>query len=232
MQTDQRLVGERIVVVDVEGNGQRPPEIVELAAVTIQDGVVAAPRSWLVHPTRPITPLVTHKVHGIRNADVADAPPFEAIRDDVTALLSGAWFAAHNARIEHDLLAPQLPGWSPRGVLDTLRLARMLWPGRPRYNLDALIEREHLDLTAVAATSQRHRAAYDAYATAQLLLRLVEDLDDVEHPLERLAHLASMSPTRANHDRSTPQLQESLWPDRSTPQLQESLWTPADDLSP
>jgi DNA polymerase III epsilon subunit-like protein len=202
------LAGERLVVVDVEGNGQQPPEIVELAMVAIQDGVLAAPRTWLVRPQRPITPMVTRKVHGIRNADVADAPSFAAIREDVQALLGDAWFVAHNARVEQDILTPQLPGWKPRGVLDTLRLTRAVWPGRAGYGLDALIEQERLDLAAVAAVSQRHRAAYDAYATALLLLCLLDGLGDVEHPLARLAELAAA--TRRAHG-APPAQQESLW---------------------
>jgi DNA polymerase III epsilon subunit-like protein len=204
------LAGQRLVVVDVEGNGQRPPEIVELAAVTIDGGVLAAPRSWLVKPERPITALVTRKVHGIRDADVADAPPFIAIRDQVRLLLGDAWLVAHNARVERDILTPQLPGWSPRGVLDTLRLARELWPGRASYSLDALIQQERLDLSAVAA-SRRHRAAYDAYATALLLLCLLDSLGDVEHPLERLAELATSPPARRGRGGAQPPQQEALW---------------------
>ncbi|MGH3780685.1 MAG: hypothetical protein ACRDRO_08680 [Pseudonocardiaceae bacterium] len=60
------------VVVDVEGNGAQPPDLVELAAVPIIGGVIGEPSSWLVKPdTRlpilrarstasPTTPLPTH----------------------------------------------------------------------------------------------------------------------------------------------------------------------------
>jgi DNA polymerase III epsilon subunit-like protein len=43
------------VVVDVEGNGQQPPDLVELAAVPIVAGVVGEPSSWLVKPDQPIS---------------------------------------------------------------------------------------------------------------------------------------------------------------------------------
>lgn len=42
------------VIVDVEGNGQQPPDLVELAAVPIVAGVVGEPVSWLVKPALPI----------------------------------------------------------------------------------------------------------------------------------------------------------------------------------
>jgi DNA polymerase III epsilon subunit-like protein len=215
------LEGQRRVVVDVEGNGQQPAEIVELAVVTIDGGMLSHPQSWLVKPDRPITALVTRKVHGISNADVADAPPFIAIRDQVQALLADAWLVAHNAHIEVDILAPQLPGWSPCGVLDTLRLARALWPGRASYGLDALIEQERLDLSPVAATSRRHRAAYDAYATALLLLRLVDTLRADEQSFDRLAALAL--PQRP------PAPSTSATSGQDAPLRQDSLWSPSSD---
>lgn len=45
------------VVVDVEGNGQQPPDLVELAAVPIVAGVIGEPVSWLVHPDEPSSTL-------------------------------------------------------------------------------------------------------------------------------------------------------------------------------
>jgi DNA polymerase III epsilon subunit-like protein len=176
-------------VVDVEGNGQQPPEIVELAAVTIADSRLSEPVSWLVKPARPITALVTRKVHGISNTTVAAAPRFTEIRGQVEALLAGAWLVAHNARVEYELLARQLTGFAPAGVLDTLRLARVLWPGRDSYGLDALIRQERLDLAAVAK-SRRHRAAFDAWVTALLLLRLVDAAPPTVASLRRLAEVA------------------------------------------
>ncbi|MFJ9782604.1 exonuclease domain-containing protein [Amycolatopsis sp. NPDC101161] len=63
------------VVVDVEGNGHQPPDLVELAAVSIVAGVVGVPRSWLVKPDQPISQFA-RRIHGITNEQVADAPVF------------------------------------------------------------------------------------------------------------------------------------------------------------
>lgn len=213
--THPALAGQRLVVVDVEGNGQQPPEIVELAAVTITDSTVSEPVSWLVKPQRPITGLVTRKVHGITNITVADAPPFIEICGEVQALLAGRWLVAHNARVEVELLGRQLPGFAPVGVLDMLRLARLLWPGRDSYSLDALIQQEHLDLSAVA-TSRRHRAAYDAYATA-LLLRLLDTAPATVWSLRDLADLTPLPPLSS----STSEVDQA----DGEPE-QPSLWTP------
>ena len=60
------------VAVDVEGNGEQPPDLVELAAVPIVAGVVEEPASWLVKPKTSIT-HVAARIHGLTNDDVADA---------------------------------------------------------------------------------------------------------------------------------------------------------------
>jgi DNA polymerase III epsilon subunit-like protein len=46
-------------VVDVEGNGQQPPDLVELAVVPIVDGIIGEPRSWLVRPEQSIKYFAT-----------------------------------------------------------------------------------------------------------------------------------------------------------------------------
>ncbi|WP_326606504.1 exonuclease domain-containing protein [Streptomyces sp. NBC_01800] len=63
-----------------------------------------------------------------------------------------------------------LPKWAPAGVIDTLRLAKATYANLPSYGLDALIEHVQPDLSA--APARRHRATYDAYATAQLLVAM------------------------------------------------------------
>lgn len=86
------------VVVDVEGNGQQPPDLVELAVVPIVGGVIGEPSSWLVRPDKPITPFA-RKIHGITNDQLVDAPVFGDIEDEVLRALDGAALIAHNALV-------------------------------------------------------------------------------------------------------------------------------------
>lgn len=161
----------RLLVVDVEGNGQIPPDLVELAALPIRGGRpdTGTAGHWLIRPPRPVTPFAA-RIHGLTDQTLADCPPWQSVEPRVRALLDGAWICAHNAHVDHGALARHLPGWEPAGVLDTLRLARATYPTLSRHTLDALIEHERLDLSA--APAQRHRATFDAYATALLLLAL------------------------------------------------------------
>lgn len=83
------------------------------------------------------------------------------------AELDGAWIAAHG---DYRALSAHLPGWEPAGGIDTLRLARDSVPGLSSYGLDNLID--HFQYDVSTAPDQRHRARFDAYATALLLLDL------------------------------------------------------------
>ncbi|MDQ0778379.1 exodeoxyribonuclease X [Streptomyces aurantiacus] len=162
---------DRLLVVDVEGNGANPPDLVELAALPIRDGRpdTTTAGAWLIHPPVPVTPFAA-KVHGLTNDRLATCPPWTIVADKVREFLADAWICAHNAHVDYCVLARHLPDWRPTGVLDTLRLARATYPDAPAHTLDALIEYARLDLTE--APAQRHRATYDAYAAAALLLTM------------------------------------------------------------
>jgi DNA polymerase III epsilon subunit-like protein len=173
----EALRGKRLVVVDVEGNGQQPPEIIEIAALPV-DGPVGGQdlRSWLICPRSEISPLVTRKVHGISNADVADCPPWTDVAGEILSLLTDRMLVAHNASVERRILSTHLPAWTPPMVLDTLRLAKYVWPGLGGYALDKLTAHADLDTSAVAG-HQHHRAGYDAWCAWQLLCVLLEHSD-------------------------------------------------------
>ncbi len=170
------LRGRRLAVVDVEGNGRHPPEIIEIAALPADVGAAETDlRTWLIRPATSIAALVTRQVHGISNADVADCPPWSAMAGEIAALLADRVLVAHHASVEHRVLGAHLPGWVPPAVLDTVRLAKHVWPDLAEgYGLAALIAHADLDPGRFAAAGH-HRASYDTWCTWQLLCRLVED---------------------------------------------------------
>ena len=163
----------RLVVADVEGNGARPPGLVELAVVSIVDGVVGGAVTWLVRPEVPITWQAT-RVHGITNDDVADLQPLSAVAQEIRAHLDQCVLVAHNAHVDLDVLTRELPGWKPLDVVDTLKLSRRLHPERPSHKLGALVQAYYL-AEGLPETMTAHRADYDALVTARLLLRLAAE---------------------------------------------------------
>ncbi|MBF6234395.1 hypothetical protein [Nocardia farcinica] len=82
------LRGRQFAVVDVEGNGRTPPEIIEIAILPVfrDDVFVHEMLSWLIRPERPITPIVTRKVHGamIRTCGSREGAPSRKMIDEVT----------------------------------------------------------------------------------------------------------------------------------------------------
>jgi DNA polymerase III epsilon subunit-like protein len=154
-------------VVDVEGDGQQPADLVELAIVHISSGHIGEPVVWLVRPPGPIA-WRAQQVHGITDEHVAGAEPFEAVHDDVLAHLGGAVIVGHHVGVDLQVLYRKLPYWRPAHVIDTLRLARALLPDAGSHRLAALAGQ--LELTAdTAGRSRPHRAAYDALLAARLL---------------------------------------------------------------
>jgi DNA polymerase III epsilon subunit-like protein len=166
------------VVVDVEGNGQQPPDLVELAAVPVVDGVIGEPVSWLVKPESPIKHFAT-RIHGLTNKDVADCPPFEAVKVDVLMALSHPAIVAHNAHVDLDVLQRKLTGWEPPEVFDTLKLARRLVPGMSSYRLGNLVEEFKL-AEGLPEDLNPHRATYDALVAARLFVLLATKAHSLE----------------------------------------------------
>ncbi|GAA3985781.1 3'-5' exonuclease [Streptomyces plumbiresistens] len=166
-----------LLVVDVEGNGTTPPDLVEIAALPIRDGRpdTSTAKAWLIRPARPVTAHAA-SIHGLTMDVLEDQPRWPQIADTVRSFLATTWIAAHNAHVEYRELGRHLPGWAPAGAIDTLRLAKATYKDLPAYSLDALVRHVQPDLTQ-APRAGRHRATYDAYATAQLLLAMAAEYD-------------------------------------------------------
>lgn len=172
------------VVVDVEGNGQQPPDLVELAAVPIIGGVIGEPSSWLVKPDMPITHFA-RKVHGITNDTVADAPIFDTVKPNVVDALTADGLIAHNAHVDVAVLQRKLGEWECPEIFDTLTLARRLLPDAGSYKLGGLVEAFKLADDLPDGLTP-HRATYDALVTARLFVRLATLPDTGPLTLEEL----------------------------------------------
>ncbi|GAB3432486.1 3'-5' exonuclease [Actinophytocola sediminis] len=160
----------RYTVVDVEGNGQQPPDLVEVATVPIVDGVVGEPSSWLLKPERPIKYFAT-RIHGLANKDVTDAPSFTDIEEEVRQALDADVLVAHNAHVDIGVLQRHLGVWECPDVLDTLKLAKRLRPNQSSYKLGSLVDAFKL-ADGLPEGLAPHRATYDVLVTARLFVRL------------------------------------------------------------
>lgn len=138
-----------LVVFDTETTGRsRDARIVDLAAVRVRPGRPPLDRfEELVQPGIPIPYDVT-AVHGITDAMVADARGTRDVLTDFFAFVRGTTLVAHNAsydlarlRFEAPRVGLTLPDVE---VLDSLTIARKVWPDLPSHALQEL--RKHFKL--------------------------------------------------------------------------------------
>ena len=192
------LTGLTYAVVDVEATGGRVTggdRITEVAVVEVKNGVATTVFDTLVNPERSIPPWIS-RLTNISWEMVKDAPIFAEICDQLLGVLDGRVFVAHNANFDWRFLSMEIERATRRTLagrrLCTVRMVRKLIPGLRRRSLD------HVSLHYGVEITRRHRAGGDAFATAQVFLRMMEDArrDGCEswHDLQRL--LIAPAPTR------------------------------------
>lgn len=166
----------KYAVVDLETTGHSPSKgdrIIQIAIVFIENNKIIDRYMRYVHPQRPIPPFI-HQLTSIGDAEVADAPPFEEIAEEVADLLTGYIFVAHNTDFDVNFLQNEfarcgVSKWRGK-TIDTVELAKIMYPTLPSYRLQDLSE--SLDISL----NQAHRADDDAEATALLLLKALDKI--------------------------------------------------------
>lgn len=129
---------------------------------------IGSPRAVLCNPGRPIPP-VARAVHHISDIDLDSAPPpAEALR----ALADGppTYFVAHNAKFEQAFFDGGDVPW-----ICTYKVAVRLWPESPTHSNQVLRYWLGLDIADQSAAMPPHRAGPDAYVTAHILARAIEN---------------------------------------------------------
>ena len=172
----------RYCVVDLELSGLDPKvhEIVSFCAIPVEHGLLrlAGAVHGLARPSRPV-PEAAIRVHGIRAADLADAPPIaEAVRA-ILPVMSGRILVAHHASIERAFLGRALrrAGVRLRGpVIDTAVLAR-LWIAERDGSVPARMTLGALADACGLPAHSPHTAVGDTLTTAQLFIATATQLD-------------------------------------------------------
>lgn len=193
--TDERSPSLRDIafaVVDVETTGTRAANgdrITEIAIAHVHDGAVCEVYTQLVNPERPIPSYITNLTQ-ITWEMVRDQPVFRHIAPNVSSRLAGHIFAAHNAAFDWRFVSEELARTTGQQLagprLCTVRLARVLLPQLSRRSLDHVTHYFGVEIGA------RHRAAGDAVATAEVLIRMLRIAEDqgigTWTELDRLLH--------------------------------------------
>jgi DNA polymerase-3 subunit epsilon len=162
-------------VVDVETTGLGPDAaVVSFAVVPVEEGRVRLDHSvYRVTDPGVALPAEVVKIHGIRPADLATAPPLEEAAPELRGALQGvpaAWSAWVEARFLSRTLG-RSPGWWARRLVDVRGLAvavdRIEGHQTPPSLTAPLLD---TCLRFGIPPDDAHHALWDAFLTAQLLV--------------------------------------------------------------
>lgn len=155
-------------IVDVETTGLSPEHdrIVELAIVALRPA--EEPQVVFDSLIRPDRLMAATEIHGITDADVADAPPFAAVAPSIVAALANRIACSHSASFALAFLRAELarcgsPLATPLPHVCTLLLPRALDATVPHLSLARACAGSGIEL------SGQHSAVRDATAIARLL---------------------------------------------------------------
>lgn len=158
-------------VVDLETTGVWTRDrVIEVAARRVDlSGNVLAEFETLINPGR--TAANNLEIHGIRDQELRDAPSFEDISGDLSEVLNGAVWAAHNAPFDKRFLFSEfgrietvISEWP---TVCTMRLASAI--GRPADRTLAAC----CEYFGIRSDGDAHQAMSDVRATTTLLLTLL-----------------------------------------------------------
>lgn len=157
-----QLFNRPLVFVDIEttGMGARTHEVIEVAAIRVENGEVVSEVNELIQPRHNVvSPFITD-ITGISQNDVADAPFFEDIAAPLIEQFKGnALFVAHNVHFDFKFLNTayyKLGVTFTPALFCTVKMSRALYGKERRHSLEAIIQ--HHDISV----DNRHRAYDDA----------------------------------------------------------------------
>lgn len=181
----------KFVVVDLETTGNSPKKgdrIIQFAAVSIVGGKITNTYSTYIDPEIPIPSFIT-ELTGITDEDVAQAPIFYEVAEEIFRLLDGHIFVAHNAHFDWNFLQEEFhmngfPNARCR-LIDTVEMTRILMPTMESYRLTDIAEYAGLE------HDRPHQADSDALVTARWFLTLLDKAASLPYQtLQQLQRLA------------------------------------------
>lgn len=223
----------REVVLDTETTGLdvlAGHRLVEIGCVELINHVPTG-KTWqtYLNPQRE-NEREAFEVHGLSDTFLARQPLFRHKAEELLSFLSDSVLIIHNAEFDlkflnHELAMEGHDRISGERVLDSLHMARAMFPGQPN-SLDALMRRFGID----ASARTRHGALLDAELLARVYLELKggrqADLAFGAQSAEsdaRAANVAAPRPVRAarphdataeeiaRHEAFLDQLDNPLW---------------------
>ena len=175
-ENHEELAHQTYVIFDVETTGLSAiyDKVIELSAVKMQDGNVLERFDEFIDPGFPLseqttnlTSITTEMVQGSKTEEEV----FQMFKD----FCKGCIIAGHNVSFDMGFMNTGYErhqmGKIAEPVIDTLPLARFLYPDMRGYRLNTLSKKFKV------ALEHHHRANYDSEATGHLLYKFLKDAE-------------------------------------------------------
>ena len=170
---DKKINEEEFVVFDIEtmGLNSHTHEIIEIGAVKIKAGRILDRYSQLINPGRHIPEHITN-ITSITDDQVANMPKIDVVIKEFVDFIGEAVLVAHNAPFDIGFIKRDIKKYLALdyecSVIDTLQMARDLFPDLKKYGLG------DLNKTLGLALENHHRAVDDSQATANMFIIFLE----------------------------------------------------------
>jgi DNA polymerase III epsilon subunit family exonuclease len=163
----------KYVVVDFETTGFNPQKdkIIEIGIVKTANGIIIDTLDMLINPGIRIPKEIVKKT-GISDELVKNMLHINDVIEQVREFISDNYFIAHNVVFDASFYKVALGGTLPETftTIDTLYMARHLYPDLMNHKLDTLIRMFNLPV------ENRHRALSDALSTQALFEKCISDI--------------------------------------------------------
>ena len=163
----------QFIAIDFETATSKHNSACSLGIAIVANGKIVDNVSWLIRPEPFEFAERNMMIHGIRPADVFDAPSFSDIWPEVYMYLQDNILVAHSASFDMSVLRSslQVHGITPPPFkyACSLKVARKVWPDLERHKLNYVANFLKLDFT-------HHDAKEDAYASAHILVEAAKNL--------------------------------------------------------
>lgn len=163
------MINDQYAFLDVETTGLNChlDEVIEIAIILSSKGSTGERFTSLVKPQGSVPRQVSF-LTGITDEMLKDAPPAAELRGKVKALLEKKVIVAHNAPFDLGFVQAMLGEPLTNKWIDTIDLAKILFPNLSSYSLRYLIRHFNLE------TCPNHRAFADTEALEKLFVYLKE----------------------------------------------------------
>jgi len=172
--SDVDLKEAEYVIFDIETTGLSVTsnKIIEIAGVKMKDGKEIDRFATFINPHERI-PYNIQQLTNITDDMVRDAPELEEKLPEFAAFVGDCVLVAHNARFDIGFIQANLKRLGhpelANPVLDTLELARMLFPSLKNHRLNTLADKFKVSL------DNHHRAIDDSIALGHILFHLLKE---------------------------------------------------------